>query len=967
MFHLKYLFYFIIAKPQINLYYTDEVSESDYALQHNCLRIPLNEEGREDVRQIMSYCMSELPSKFNIEKNEFFSKFTFAELSKQNITSQQLYLWSAPIDLIEHYQFYLNQLSTTNDSSLSTKTFYNCTMPRFGPMCQYQLHYHYLDQSSLNDIVRDFYRTYEYKPTTFTCYKHLKCNRGPSPSCLDWSEICDGKVDCLDGGFDEEHCWQLAINQCKGDEYRYHNGQCIPQSFYKDRGSFTDCVDSSDEPYSYASVSIVCGKYEEPSFSCEDVSCYYDENWTSSCVEERENLLRNIMYSSKDSSVSENCWSAFQCLINFRDSDYSSCNEPCEYNACIKIVQNACPDILYFPNVPVLFGNIYFIYRKSDLHYWNSSSNVPFYICYDTSQYDDFFINITKISFNNTICIDSEPIVSLLFIGSYPVKRLHSLIISHLYVSLRKYHLIFNYTSEMCNRSNMYQCARSFKCIPIHRLMDFLNDCPHMDDENIAAMNPDQIEYLKTTHFKCQTSDLYIPQSFVGNGNCDCPFSGNVWCDDEDEDLIYLQTNIVFQHICDGFIDLLPILITGRNETDETECEQWQCNNIYTRSNNLWNCPNGADEIGSVSYPTLNCSSKQHLCVSPNTNQFICLPIEKANDGNVDCLGATDEPTLCGTKMQSSSQSIFIYQDDFYCMNQSSQSCIGYTKLCNGHNDCEHGDDEQFCTINQTNQLDFGICMQFSGKFSSDVEQFLCNYRAPSRKWKIIPFTLDGMINSIENTMFSSSSTIHVSDQHQPRCHRGLDLRVWLNNNSTKDTCLCPPSFYGSHCQYQNQRISLTIKFQALADSWQTLFAIVISLIDDSDQRIIHSYEQFTYLSVRDCKIKFNSYLLYSIRPKNLTKHYAIQVDIYEKVSLKYRSSVLLPITFSFLPVHRLAFLIAIPRNDDKSQSCSNDQCIHGKCIKYSNNPENLTFCQCNQGWSGRYCTIQHICTCASD
>jgi hypothetical protein len=94
MFHGKYLFYFIlihfiIATPQLNLYYTDGISESDSALQHNCLRLAVNENPGEIDRQIMSYCMSELPPKFNIQHNDFYPKFTFAELSKQNITSQQ--------------------------------------------------------------------------------------------------------------------------------------------------------------------------------------------------------------------------------------------------------------------------------------------------------------------------------------------------------------------------------------------------------------------------------------------------------------------------------------------------------------------------------------------------------------------------------------------------------------------------------------------------------------------------------------------------------------------------------------------------------------------------------------------------------------------------------------------------------------------------------------------------------------
>ena len=35
-------------------------------------------------------------------------------------------------------------------------------------------------------------------------------------------------------------------------------------------------------------------------------------------------------------------------------------------------------------------------------------------------------------------------------------------------------------------------------------------------------------------------------------------------------------------------------------ETDETECEQWECNNIYTHCDEIWNCPNGEDEIGCI-------------------------------------------------------------------------------------------------------------------------------------------------------------------------------------------------------------------------------------------------------------------------------------------------------------------------------------------------------------------------------
>jgi hypothetical protein len=40
----------------------------------------------------------------------------------------------------------------------------------------------------------------------------------------------------------------------------------------------------------------------------------------------------------------------------------------------------------------------------------------------------------------------------------------------------------------------------------------------------------------------------------------------------------------------------------------------------------------------------------------------------------------------------------------------------------------------------------------------------------------------------MENPVFSDPFIIEMSDQHQPRCHRDIDLLVWLNNktNSTK-------------------------------------------------------------------------------------------------------------------------------------------------------------------------------------
>jgi hypothetical protein len=54
---------------------------------------------------------------------------------------------------------------------------------------------------------------------------------------------------------------------------------------------------------------------------------------------------------------------------------------------------------------------------------------------------------------------------------------------------------------------------------------------------------------------------------------------------------------ISFPGICDGYTELPPNLIDGRNETDETECDDYPCNNTYTRCDGIWNCLDGADEV----------------------------------------------------------------------------------------------------------------------------------------------------------------------------------------------------------------------------------------------------------------------------------------------------------------------------------------------------------------------------------
>lgn len=158
--------------------------------------------------QIISYCLrpfaeKEWENSFIIQDN-ILSNLTFDELKTMNISGQDLISWSAPVDLVENYESYLNGFKPFG----ALDRFYNCTPLWFGTFCQFTFNSNQL----FTKIVKETFtakhaaRIYDYENprirsnldiTNLTCYIHIKCNRGLLPMCLDWREVCDGRIDCL--------------------------------------------------------------------------------------------------------------------------------------------------------------------------------------------------------------------------------------------------------------------------------------------------------------------------------------------------------------------------------------------------------------------------------------------------------------------------------------------------------------------------------------------------------------------------------------------------------------------------------------------------------------------------------------------------------------------------------------------------------------------------------------------------
>jgi hypothetical protein len=131
-------------------------------------------------------------------------------------------------------------------------------------------------------------------------------------------------------------------------------------------------------------------------------------------------------------------------------------------------------------------------------------------------------------------------------------------------------------------------------------------------------------------------------------------------------------------------------------------------------------------------------------------------------------------------------------------------------------------------------------------------------------------------------------------------------------------------------------------------------------LIDETGY--IHSYEQFSFTTIWGCSKKFNIYLLYSNRPKNISKNYSIHIDAFDKYTLKYHASWYLSIPFIFLPVNRVTSSLIIPFQSTQSIQTCNFTCNNGgQCIKYLNREK--FFCHCPANWTGSFCDIPVDCS----
>ena len=890
------------------------------------------------------------------------SNHTFKSLRSQGLKSDHLLQWSISIDIIEQYTIYLSE----NDTKFDEFIFNNCSLSWFGSHCQYTFGSNIIIDSFGNFLNSSFThrQKYENKILIHTCYPYLSgCYRGPEPMCLDWREICDGKIDCIkrNFGIDEKYCDELELNECKENEYRCRNGaQCIPLEFFRDGWKSNDCLDGSDEDEKFREFPDLERSYplnciELMLFACEETTCFQPRAFScgdGNCL--GDHFVRNIVgrknpackgtgrdayynraiYMSAAKQYSNDCYKLLFCKLHFYDflKNDTYNEQDCLSENWLSSI-NCTKKYLSFPLEPLFYGYFQPVYSSEHLISSFDNNVQPVYICNDPRLCLYLQSETIQVEGIDLDCRRFEPVDSFIDLEDnlQDIAKICQLMGD-----------INNYTSI----SSLFYCEQSERYISKHRLIDGRRDCNYEEDE----IYNDSCSLNDSQRFPCPLEKRCLSPIGIGLNPPNC--KGN------EDKKIKINASSAFPRLCNMFNDAV---IAEGNDTDETNCDWWPCSNPYTRCDTFYHCANGIDELNC---PNVNCKINEYKCFVINSkDDYYCIPQEYIYEIPLDC-DNNDLNTVCRHVFYSNS-SIINIKNEYISWKEN--ICITKNDVC-GY---ELINDQQLlCNLIKLTGLP--RCISFFSNLYSNEK--LCELVSTSydlhdyhifSTWNLGYFPSTSLsVQQLINTKPNKSLLINTSIELIEYCNRGI---VIFEGKSSEKKCLCPPNYFGHRCQWQNQRVSLTIQILPFASYEKTvsIYHLFIYLIDDEYQ-IIHNYEEINYIPVIDCRTKYNRYLLYPNQPKNPNNTYSIHIDIYNKLTLKYYGSWHLFIPFPFLPVNRISTQIQISLEQSQLiTNCSIECGNHGKCYYYINSTK--SFCHCDEGYSGRFCNLTYNQSCSSD
>ena len=994
--------YFNSTVSDFRLYHTEyHLNDGD----HDCLYhygSTFNRLGR----HLVPYCIR---SKESLTINDSLcegTNFTFLTLNCMNVTANDLFKWYAPIDLITNYIHYVE----TDEGA--EKIFCNCSHNKvFGSRCHYRFAF---DSISLDKIVQrtfalnyfDYpHRKYQIRTLTdaiLTCYMMINCTTY-TDLCLDWRQICDGIRDCTNG-HDEEHCLLMELNQCDTrTEYRCRNGMCIPKSFSFDLTM--DCMDFYDEQEPQ-DVSHLCSVLSSvdcedhscglAGFSCGDGSCFQDYGFSyggnrvyEECDSQRNSLYIKHMFAyQENTTIDDRCWTHMWCLLGLSClyepvNMMSSCSQGVFGVASFcNVINNShlyCPEKFFFPPTNFVLPYVQLLYERKvyinqPLAYFASPSG----ICYNKSVCDLssilFFANSKLPDFQGYECFK----IAFLSLMQLTQKRVGITLATLLAVAV---HNVFSHCIDQSSLSTpLYQCRNRLLISP-HRFSDRHVDCFPWTDE---YKNEITCRENLTDRFICPDDfpRHCIHRRLLRDGKSDCatsadenfPFrcTNEFDCQYMREFDLQMGVSIIYQELCNGYQAIM--MLKGTNETDETNCHEWSCKARAIRCDNVWNLPNGCDELDCpqsipyfIAHTIANCSATEHYCLKYNRSEISCLPVNRTNDRIIDCLFGSDERVTLGIRIGTVSANPGYLLSKVPCYNQSN-AFILVDQICDRRTDCLLNDDELLCpwhTKSSCSADQFtcknGTCLPRIVRCNQRVDcpeaedEWTCDFENRMYPVTYSSFSVEGFTSSnIDIQSVSLKRTmgdINYGDIFS--CHRGI--LAYYNEKTL--TCFCPPSYYGAQCEYQSERLSVSFKMEMLTTfNLHTIYQLVFCLLNEEENLL--TVETLVYAPVVHSSKKHIITLMYPRRNQSLASfgNLTVRIDAYIVTlsTVDFSLSWLYPIQFSFFPVNRLAAQLLLEERRIDRILCARLGCIHGICQVFINTDRH--FCQCLPNWTGPIC-----------
>jgi hypothetical protein len=228
------------------------------------------------------------------------------------------------------------------------------------------------------------------------------------------------------------------------------------------------------------------------------------------------------------------------------------------------------------------------------------------------------------------------------------------------------------------------------------------------------------------------------------------------------------------------------------------------------------------------------------------------------------------------------------------------------------------------------------------------------------------------------------SGTITFENHYIPFfCNRGVAVKYY-----TSDTvCFCPPSFYGSQCEFYSDRITVATHLDLTnyrpTSHQTTVIKVLTTLLIENRTIDYYEFHVNPQTEIKDNYIKQGIYFLYPRLQQFLemktTNRGGMQLYSvrFEAFNLHLNETVEpigvwhYPIYFDFLPAFRLSKILRFnPLVTSLSDGpCLNNYCgKNGVCQEVINSNRLSYFCSCNSGYYGIRCTYKdkecsHYCS----